>query len=137
METVKSIAKNMIWFFVRKIYACTTKKSDCWRKYRAHKCYWLISPFFSTCIDNSALCKLDLVTIRAIIRRPWNISVTSDVELELAELIQCRFLQVNNYDIVVKIFHISHDLTRYSAIVHKFTRIHPICSTYELTKQFI
>ena len=34
-------------------------------------------------------------------------------------------------------FHISHNLTWYSAIVHKFTRIYPVCSTYELTKQFI
>ena len=46
-------------------------------------------------------------------------------------------LQVNNYDIVVKFFHNSHNLTWYSAIVHKFTRINPICSTYELTKQFM
>ena len=31
-------------------------------------------------------------------------------------------------------FHISHT---YSAIVHKFTGIYPVCSSYELTKQFI
>ena len=46
-------------------------------------------------------------------------------------------IQVNNYEIVVNIFHISHNLTWYSAIVHKFTRIYPVCSTYELTKQFM
>ena len=46
-------------------------------------------------------------------------------------------LQVNNYEIVVNFFHISHDLTWYSAIVHKFARIYPVCSTYELTKQFM
>ena len=46
-------------------------------------------------------------------------------------------LQVNNYEIVVKFFHISRNLTWYSAIVHKFTRIYPVCSTYELTKQFM
>ena len=46
-------------------------------------------------------------------------------------------LQVNNYEIVVKIFHISHTLTWYSTIVHKFTRIYPVCSTYGLTKQFM
>ena len=34
-------------------------------------------------------------------------------------------------------YHISHNLTWYSAIVHKFTRIYPVCSTYELTKQFM
>ena len=45
-------------------------------------------------------------------------------------------LQVKYYEIVVKIFHISHNLTWYLAIVHRFTRIYPICSTYELTKQF-
>ena len=28
------------------------------------------------------------------------------------------------------------NLTWYSAIVHKFTRIYSVCSTYELTKQF-
>ena len=45
-------------------------------------------------------------------------------------------VQVNNYEIVVKFFHISHNLTWCSAIVHtEFTRIHPVCSTYELTKE--
>ena len=46
-------------------------------------------------------------------------------------------LQVNNYEIVVKFFHICHNLTWYSDIVHKFTRISTVCSTYELTKQFM
>ena len=46
-------------------------------------------------------------------------------------------LQVNNYEIVINFFYISHNLTWYSAIVHKFTRIYPVCSTYELTKQFM
>ena len=44
-------------------------------------------------------------------------------------------VQVNNYEIVINFFHISHNLTWYSAIVHKFTRIYSVCSTYELTKQ--
>ena len=52
--------------------------------------------------------------------------------------IQARIsLQVHNHEIVVNIFHISHNLTWYSAIVHGFTRIYPVCSTYELTKQFM
>ena len=46
-------------------------------------------------------------------------------------------LQVSNCEIVVNFCHISHNLTWYSAIVHKFTRIYPVCSTYELTKQFM
>ena len=41
------------------------------------------------------------------------------------------YVQVNNYEIVINFFDISHNLT----IVHKFTRIYPVCSTYELTKQ--
>ena len=45
-------------------------------------------------------------------------------------------IQVNHYEIVVKFAHINHNLT-YLAIVHKFTRIYPFCSTYELTKQFM
>ena len=32
-------------------------------------------------------------------------------------------IQVNNYEIVVNFFHISHNLTWYSAIVHKFTNL--------------
>ena len=44
-----------------------------------------------------------------------------------------EFIQVNNYEIVVKLFHISHN----SAIVHKFTTVYPVYSTYELTKQFV
>ena len=46
-------------------------------------------------------------------------------------------VQVNNYKIIVRFYYISHNLTRYSVIVHKFTRIYPVCSTYELTKQFV
>ena len=47
------------------------------------------------------------------------------------------YIQVNNHEIVVIIFHISYNLTWHSAIVHKFTRIYPVCSTYVLAKQFI
>ena len=36
-------------------------------------------------------------------------------------------LQVNNYEIVIKNFHISHNLAWYSVIVHKFTRISKVC----------
>ena len=43
-------------------------------------------------------------------------------------------VQVNNYEIVINFFHISHNLTWYSAIV---TRIYQVCSTYELAKQFM
>ena len=46
-------------------------------------------------------------------------------------------LQVSNYEIIVNFFLISHNLTWYSAIVHKFIRIYPVCSTYELKKQFM
>ena len=46
-------------------------------------------------------------------------------------------LQVNNYEIVIKFFHISHDLTWYSEIAQRFTRISKFCSTYEVTKQFM
>jgi hypothetical protein len=51
--------------------------------------------------------------------------------------LKVRCIQVNNYEIVINFFHISHNLTWYSAIVHKFTRIYPVWSTYEPTKQFI
>ena len=54
-----------------------------------------------------------------------------------SHLIISTYLQVNDYEIVVKFFHISQNLTWYSAIVPKFTRIYPVCSTYELTKQFM
>ena len=43
-----------------------------------------------------------------------------------------RLLQVNDYKIVVNFFHISNNLTWYLAIVHEFTRIYPVCWTYEL-----
>jgi hypothetical protein len=48
-----------------------------------------------------------------------------------------NWVAVNNYEIVVNFLHISHTLTWYSAIVHKFTRIYQVCSNYELTKQFM
>ena len=47
------------------------------------------------------------------------------------------YIQVNNYEIVVNFIHTSHNLTWYSAIVHKATRIYPFCSTNELIKQFM
>ena len=50
---------------------------------------------------------------------------------------QTLLVQANNFEIVVIFFHISHNLTWYSAIVHKFTRVYQVCSTYELTKQFM
>ena len=46
-------------------------------------------------------------------------------------------LQVNNYEIVINFLHISHSITWCIEIVHRFTRIYPVCSTYELTKQFM
>ena len=52
-------------------------------------------------------------------------------------IVNYESLQVNNYEIVINFFLINHNLTWYSAIVHKFTRIYPVCSTYELTKQFM
>ena len=52
-------------------------------------------------------------------------------------LIKTSILQVINYEIVLKYFHISHNLTWYSGIVHEFTRIYPVCSTYELRKQLM
>ena len=48
-----------------------------------------------------------------------------------------KTIQGNNYEIVINFFHISHNLTWYSTIVNKFTRIYPVCSTYELAKQFM
>ena len=37
---------------------------------------------------------------------------------------ETKYIQVNNYEIVVNFFHISHTLTWYSAIVHRFVRIY-------------
>ena len=42
-------------------------------------------------------------------------------------------IQVDYYEIVKLFFHIRHNLTWYSAIVHKFTRIYLVCSTYDKT----
>ena len=61
-----------------------------------------------------------------------------NISLNNHALSDLQFLfQVKSYEIVVKFFHISHNLTWYSAIVHKFTRIYPVYSIYELTKQFM
>ena len=68
----------------------------------------------------------------------WNLISSFDLKLANLKRFQTlKSIQVNNYEIVVNFFHISHNLTWYSAIVHKFTRINPVCSTYELTKQFM
>ena len=72
----------------------------------------------------------------------WNLEYLQPISKmyrDTTRFFVCQFtlLQVNNYEIIVKYFHISHNLTWYSASVHKFTRIYPVCSTYELTKQFM
>ena len=58
-------------------------------------------------------------------------------EFESILSLQKCMVQVNNYEIAVNFFYISHNVTWYSVIVHKFTRIYPVCSTYELTKHFV
>ena len=50
----------------------------------------------------------------------------------LAPISTVTCIQVNNYEIVVIFFHISHNLTGYSAIVHLFTKNYPVCWTYVL-----
>ena len=70
----------------------------------------------------------------------WLSSSTMSLnDLYSHKLIWCtwKIIQVNNYEMVVIFFHISHNLTWYSTIAHKFTRIYPVFSTYELTKQII
>ena len=41
-----------------------------------------------------------------------------------------KVIQVNNYEVVLNFFHIRHNLTWYSTIVHKFARIYPVCSIH-------
>ena len=75
--------------------------------------------------------------------RPFNIfpgnlqDDTQTCKLADAYVLHWYYVQVNNYEIVVNFFHIRDNLTWYSVIVHKFTRNYPVCSTYELTKQFM
>ena len=57
------------------------------------------------------------------------------LDILLLSLSDLTILQVNNCEFVVNFFHISHNLTWYSAIAHEFIRIYPVCSTYQLTKQ--
>ena len=38
-------------------------------------------------------------------------------------------VHVNNYEFIINFLHNSHNLTWYSAIVHKFNRNYPVCST--------
>ena len=77
---------------------------------------------------------------------PVNIcsELSNTLKADLSWLFKVANILVNNY-----FFHISHKLTRYSAIVHKFIRIYQnlpeftqfvrefVCSTYELTNQFM
>ena len=67
---------------------------------------------------------------------PHNCSSEVKISVFIKNLNQGK-LQINNYEIVVNFFHISHNFTWYSEIVHKFTRIYQVCSTYELKKQFM
>ena len=51
--------------------------------------------------------------------------------------IQKYIIQANDYEIVVEFFNISHDLKWHSAIVHKFTKIYPVCSSQFWIRVFI
>ena len=46
-------------------------------------------------------------------------------------------VQVNDYEVDLNFFHISHNLTWYSAIVHKFTRIYPVYSRTATEKHLL
>ena len=72
-------------------------------------------------------------------KNEWTLRLKSDLSFKYFQWnhVVKFYVQVNNYEIVANFFYISHNLTWYSAIVHKFTRIYPVCSTYELTKQFM
>ena len=62
---------------------------------------------------------------------------TIGIKVKREKETKIKKLQVNIYEIDVNFFHISHKLICYcETIVHKFTRIYPVCLTYELTKQF-
>ena len=65
--------------------------------------------------------------------RKYRERVVKKLPLEVHNTKAVSKVQVINYEIVVNFFHVNHNLTLYSAIVHKFTRIYPICSTYEQT----
>ena len=94
------------------------------------------------CIIGCMYCKKYLLLVRTKYWRPFSCTHREYAELAVFGYLEksstkwCQ-IQVNNYEIVVNFLHISHNLTWYSAIVHKFTRIYPVCSTYELTKQFM
>ena len=105
------------------------------------------SQFFESIYRQMASDRLDGNVVGSFLGSPW--SNKSDAQppeednprnLLFSSWIPARLgvklLQVNNYEIVGRFFHICHNLTWYSAIVH-FTRIYPVCSTYELKKQFM
>jgi hypothetical protein len=81
-------------------------------------------------------CKMQLLFWILMNIFAWNTEICKFVQF-LRRFHIAMHLQVNGYEIVENFFHISHNLTWYSAIVHKVTRIYPVCSTYELTKQFM
>ena len=74
----------------------------------------------------------DHLATRLILNKVQAISIFIEVRLKIR-------LQINDYEIVINSFisAFSHNLTGFSAIVHKFTKIYPVFSNYELTKQFM
>ena len=49
----------------------------------------------------------------------------------------CHMIQENNYEVVINFFHISHNLTWYSAIVQKFARIYPLMNWQNNSCKFL
>ena len=68
-----------------------------------------------------------LVQLQTCVDRKWALKYNGNWN----ELKNRFTVQVDNYEIVVKSFRISHNLTWYSAIVHKFTKnLHSLFSLW-------
>ena len=112
--------------------------------FREQNCYRFFPFFYKT-----SLKILEKCTENGLIKKlhPWHWQQSAQLGIIISEIavllcfnkyfLSTMIIQVNYYEIVLNVFHISHNLTWHSAIVHKFTRIYPVCSTYELTKQFM
>ena len=94
--------------------------------------------FFGNVLSNVSFMQFEWYTFEHYVLLVGSLEyVLVNATMQKAYFLYGKCVQVNNFEIVVNFFDTSRNLTRYSAIVHKFTRIYPVCSTYELTKQFV
>ena len=117
-----------LWYVATEAF---TRNDRCRAQFMAHQeiTHECSTSYFMFCFSTQFLCRQKILFfqerviknrvnawLEKLIRNWWG-----QFDTKIKFFFPCVSIQVNNYEIVINFFHISHNLTWYSAIVHKFT----------------